>query len=38
LAGAGIWLAFGPEALLYVVFGCRCVGAALFYLLCRTMV
>ncbi len=36
LAGAALWLAFGPQTLLYVAFGCGCVGAGLFYLLCRT--
>jgi hypothetical protein len=36
LAGAGIWYAFGPQALLYTAFGCGCVGAAVFYLLCRS--
>lgn len=36
LAGAGIWLASGPQMLLYAAFACGCIGAALFYLLCRT--
>ena len=35
LAGAALWLAFGPETLLYAAFGCGCVGAGLFYVLCR---
>jgi predicted MFS family arabinose efflux permease len=36
LAGAGLWFAFGPDTLLYVAFGCGCVGAGLFFLMCRT--
>lgn len=36
LAGAGLWLAFGPETLLVAAFGCGLVGAGLFYWLCRT--
>jgi MFS family permease len=35
LAGAALWLAFGPETLLYSAFVCGCIGAGLFYLLCR---
>jgi MFS family permease len=35
LAGAALWLAFGPQTLLYVAFGCGSIGAGLFYLLCR---
>ena len=38
LAGAALWLAFGPRTLLYVAFVCGCVGAGLYYLLCRTPV
>jgi predicted MFS family arabinose efflux permease len=38
LAGAGLWIALGPEMLLYVAFGCGCIGTGLFYLLCRTPV
>jgi predicted MFS family arabinose efflux permease len=38
LAGAALWLAFGPETLLYTAFVCGCVGAGLFYVLCRTPV
>jgi predicted MFS family arabinose efflux permease len=38
LAGAGIWLAFGARTLLCAAFGCGCIGAALFYLLCRAPV
>ncbi len=34
LAGAGLWIAFGPQVLLYTAFGCGCVGAVVFYLLC----
>jgi hypothetical protein len=36
LAGAAVWLAFGPQTLLYVAFGCGCIGAGLFYPLCHT--
>jgi hypothetical protein len=35
LAGAAVWYALGPEPLLYAACGFGCVGAALFYLLCR---
>ena len=38
LAGAALWLAFGPRTLLYVAFVCGCVGAGLYYLMCRTPV
>jgi MFS family permease len=33
LAGAGLWIAFGPQVLLYTAFGFGCVGAAVFYLM-----
>jgi predicted MFS family arabinose efflux permease len=36
LAGAVIWFLFGPQMLLYVAFALGCVGAALFYLFCRS--
>jgi MFS family permease len=36
LAGAALWIAWGPETLLYAAFGCGCFGAGLFFLLCRT--
>jgi predicted MFS family arabinose efflux permease len=36
LVGAALWLSFGPRVLLYVAFVCGCIGAGLFYLLCRT--
>jgi hypothetical protein len=32
LVGALVWHRFGPEALLYVAFGCGAAGAAVFYL------
>jgi predicted MFS family arabinose efflux permease len=35
LAGAAIWHAFGPAALLHVAFVLGCVGAGTFYWLCR---
>lgn len=35
LVGAALWLSFGPRVLLYAAFVCGCIGAALFYLLCR---
>ena len=31
LVGAGVWYAFGPDALLYLAFAFGCVGAAIFY-------
>jgi MFS family permease len=36
LAGAGLWIAFGPQVLLYTAFAFGCVGAAVFYLMCRS--
>ncbi len=36
LVGAALWLSFGPRVLLYVAFAFGCIGAGLFYLLCRT--
>jgi hypothetical protein len=36
LAGAAVWYAAGPQALLYTAFACGCVGAAIFYLLVRS--
>jgi MFS family permease len=36
LAGAAVWYACGPQALLYAAFACGCVGAAVFYLLVRS--
>ena len=35
LVGAVLWNIFGPQVLLYTAFGCGCVGATVFYLLCR---
>jgi hypothetical protein len=35
LAGAALWYAAGPRALLLTAFGLGCVGAGLYYLLCR---
>src|SRR5262245_5830335 len=36
LAGAVIWFLLGPQMLLYVAFALGCIGAALFYLFCRS--
>lgn len=36
LAGALVWHSFGPQALLYGAFACGCIGAAIFYLFCRS--
>lgn len=36
LAGAGIWLMWGPGPLLYSAFACGVVGASVFYLYCRS--
>jgi predicted MFS family arabinose efflux permease len=35
LVGAAVWLSFGPQTLLYVAIVCGCIGAGLYYLLCR---
>jgi hypothetical protein len=35
LVGAALWWRYGPEVLLYAAFGFGCVGAGVFYLLCR---
>jgi MFS family permease len=35
LAGAWLWYTAGPEQLLYVAFALGCVGAGLYYALCR---
>jgi MFS family permease len=35
LAGAAVWFWFGPRVLLYLAFALGCVGAGVFYLLCR---
>jgi len=34
LAGAALWLEFGPRVLLCFAFACGCIGAGLFYFLC----
>jgi MFS family permease len=36
LVGAFVWHAAGPQVLLYLAFGLGCIGAACFYLFCRT--
>jgi MFS family permease len=36
LVGATLWYWLGPECLLYIAFGMGCIGAAVFYLFCRT--
>ncbi len=36
LAGAALWFMFGPQVLLYVAFALGCIGAAVFYLFCRS--
>jgi hypothetical protein len=36
LVGAAIWYGFGPRVLLHVAFGIGCVGAAVFYVYCRS--
>jgi MFS family permease len=36
LVGAVIWFYFGPQLLLYSAFGLGCIGAAVFYLFCRS--
>jgi MFS family permease len=35
LAGALVWLAYGPETLFHLAFVMGCAGAAVFYLFCR---
>ncbi len=35
VVGAGLWGAAGPSALLYAAFALGCVGATVYYLLCR---
>jgi MFS family permease len=36
LVGAFVWHAAGPQVLLYLAFGLGCIGAACFYLFCRS--
>jgi len=36
LVGAFVWHVAGPQALLYLAFGLGCIGAACFYLFCRS--
>jgi MFS family permease len=38
LVGAVVWYFWGPETLLYAAFGLGCVGAAVFYVFCRSPV
>jgi predicted MFS family arabinose efflux permease len=35
LVGAAVWYAFGPRVLLHAAFALGCIGAALFYAVCR---
>src|SRR5262249_61298969 len=36
LAGAALWIAFGPQTLLYTAFGLGCLGTSVYYLFCYT--